>query len=742
MANGRPDPPVIIRFPPFELDVRAAELRKHGIRVRLHDQPFRILLALLSRPGEVVLREEIRKLLWPDDTVVEFDRSINAAVQRLRDALGDSADNPRYVETLARRGYRFIGTVEAEDEPPEKMALREETARPATGRLDGVERAKSGPNKFYWLAAACLCLLVAAALAWRPYPSPERTVEFEILAPRDTRATNYYEATAISPDGRWIVFRAQAPPAPAILWLRPLDSAAARPLAGTEGPRFPFWSPDSRSLAFFAGEKLKRIDIAGGPPVTLCDAPRASGGTWGSEGLILFASDGNLFRVPAAGGTAERVTEPDAGRHEIEHLQPQFLPDGRRFLYQIKSPDPNTKGIYAASLDHPGDRRRLLATNYKALYTAPRNGHPGMLLWLRQQTLMAQSFEAGSLRLGGEAVTVVDDVAVNRFDHAAFWASDAGILAYRTGSNNSWLAWLDRNGKRLEEMQPGGRFDALALSPDGKRVVLCRADGDNNTDLWIYEFGRKVMTRLTYGAGPVDSPVWSPDGRQIVFASSRSGTFQIYRRNADGSGQEEQLTGGPADKYPDDWSRDGRSLLFEQRRRSQASAVWRLPLDGSKPVPLLEAPFVQVPASVSPDGKWIAYESTESGRSEVYVRPFSGESPGPGGKVQISTGSGGWPRWRADGKEIFYHLFTSSPRLMAARIRMGKGGIEAEAAVELFYFGGTASSTARLWDVTADGQRFLTAGQVGAGSAGSQQIESITGSRLDVVVNWQARANK
>ena len=739
-ARGRsPASARVIRFPPFELDVRAAELRKHGIRVRLHDQPYRILLTLLSRPGEVVLREEIRKLLWPDDTVVEFDRSINAAVQRLRDALGDSAENPRYVETLARRGYRFIGVVERAENQP-----LEEPAAPVAGGLDGAERgARLSRSKYYWTAAASLCLLLAATLVWRPHPEPERTVEFEILAPGESRFTDYYQATAISPDGRWIAFRAEAPPAPGILWLRPLDSAAARPLAGTEGVAFPFWSPDSKSLAFFANGKLKRIEIAGGPPVTLCDARRVNGGTWSSEGLLLFASEGNLLRIPAAGGRAEKVTEPDATRHEIGHLHPQFLPGGRRFLYQIKSPDPNTRGIYAGSLDNPGERRRLLATNYKALYTASRNGHPGMLLWLRQQTLMAQRFDAGSLRLGGEAVTIADGVAVNRLDHAAFWAADAGILAYRTGSNNSWLAWVDRNGKRLEEMQPGGRFDALALSPDGKRVALCRADGDNNSDVWIYEFGRKLMTRLTYGAGPVDSPVWSPDGRQIAFSSSRSGTFQIYRRNADGGGQEEQLTEGPADKFPDDWSRDGRYLLFEQRRRNQVSAIWRLPLaGGGKPVPLLEAPFLQVQASVSPDGKWIVYQSTESGRSEVYVRPFSGGSPGPGGKVQISTDVGGWPRWAADGTEIFYHLFTSHPRLMAVRIRMGKGGIEAETPVELFYFGGTASSTAHLWDVTADGQRFLTAGQVGAGSAGSQQIGCITCDRLNVVVNWHARVNR
>jgi dipeptidyl aminopeptidase/acylaminoacyl peptidase len=347
---------------------------------------------------------------------------------------------------------------------------------------------------------------------------------------------------------------------------------------------------------------------------------------------------------------------------------------------------------------------------------------------------MAQRFDVGSLRLTGDPVMIADEVAVNRLDQVSFWVSDAGILAYRTGSNNSWLAWVDRNGTRLEEMQPGGRFDAVALSPDGKRVALCRADNDNNSDVWTYEFRRHVMTRLTYGAGPVDSPVWSPDARQIAFSSSRSGTFQIYRRKADVEGPDEQLTEGPADKFPNDWSRDGRYLLFEQRRRNQVSAIFRLPVDGGRePVPLLEAPFGEGQPAVSPDGKWIAYESTESGRVEVYVRPFSGGSPGPGGKIQVSTGMGGWPRWGTGGKEIFFNFFSSRPRLMAARIRMGMGGIEAEAPVALFYFGGTFTATSRLWDVTADGQHFLTAGQVGL---------SITGERLNVVVNWHARVNR
>ena len=620
---------------------------------------------------------------------------------------------------------------------------RWQTARDLRAELERIAAAPAGTTlqarsrRSYWPAVAGVCILLAAAFAllWRSHPAPPtRAVEFEIGPPQDSGFANPDSATAISPDGRWIVFRAQPTNTPATLWLRPLGSPVARSLVGTEGGDSPFWSPDSKSLAFFADHKLKRIEIAGGPPLTLCDAVRATGGSWSRGGVLLFTSgERNLLRIPASGGEPVKVTETDTARNEIKHMCPQFLPDGRHFLYLIKGANPNTNGIYVGSLDHPRERRRLLAASYKGIYTAPGDSHPGWLLWLRQQTLMAQSFDPGGLRLIGEPVPIADKVMVDRFDEAAFWASDAGILIYHTGTINSALGWVTREGKILEKVEPGGQYDALALSPDGKRVALCRADADNISDIWIYEFGRNVMTRLTFDSAPVDSPVWSPDGRQLAFASSRSGSFQIYRKNVDASGQDQQLTDGSGENYPDDWSRDGKYLLYQHKIPQKPFEVWLLPLEGSRePAPLLQGPFLQLLAVFSPDGKWIAYESQESGSIEVYARAFSAPSPVLGAKVQISAGHGGWPRWRSDGKEIFYHLFRNPSALMSARLRTGNFEIEATAPVQVFPLVGFASTTARAWDVTADGQRFLLSGLAGP----------FTLNRLNVVVNWQARVNR
>jgi len=738
-ANGRP-----IRFGPYEADLASGELRKNGRLVRLQEQPFQVLAVLLERPGEVVTRDELRERLWAGETFVDFDQGLNTAISKLRDALGDSATNPRFVETVPRRGYRFSFPLET----PEEDVAAVDT--PALVTADTTDRRWSRWLQATWMwqavAGLCLILSVTFAFLWLRQPVVDtREVQFQIEPPAESKFTGFYTATAISPDGRFVVYSATAgahvDTVASPLWLRPLDSSDARPLAETAGGNFPFWSPDSKSLAFFSlNGKLMRIDIDGGPAVELCACP-GSGGSWSGDGVILFAAAGGLRRVSASGGVPEKVTEIDASRRETSHEYPQFLPGGKRFLYFIGSTDPNTRGVYPGSLDRSQKRIRLLATKSKAIYTPPYNGHSGSLLWLRERTLMNQTFDVGTLRLLGDPAPVAENVALFSNDPrisllAAFWASDAGILAYHDGkgSDKTRLVWMSRDGKRLEEVGPEDRYGFLALSPDEKRVAIGRADAVYSTDIWLYELSRKVMTRLTTDPANDYAPIWSPDGRQIVFSSNRSGVAQLYRKNADSSGPEEQLTSdpGPGNKWATDWSPDGRYLLYSQYSSKTAWDIWALPLYGDrKPVALVQNSWNDAQGVFSPDGKWIAHISTQSVPVQVFVQAFTG-SPSPGGaKWQVSKKGGLVPLWRRDGKELFYFVPSQMSKFMAADIRIESGGIEIGTPHELFS-APSVNANHRSWAVTGDGQRFLV--QEAAEPAGS--------TALTVMLNWQSGVKK
>jgi serine/threonine protein kinase len=619
--------------------------------------------------------------------------------------------------------------------------------------------ANTRPNRT-WLpwAVGLLFLFTAAAATFLllRQPAPEtRATQFIVDPPPDNPFTHPYAGTAVSPDGRYLVFAA-APTGnntAAPLWLRPMDSLSAHIIPGTEDGNFPFWSPDSKSIAFFAGAKLKRADIAGGSPLALCDASTSGtsagagvGGAWNSEGVILFGSTGGLQRVAASGGVAAPVTKMEA--HEIAHGFPQFLPDGKRFLYFIQSSDSNVTGIYAGSLDRPQERVQILRTDAKAIYAAPVSGLPGDLLYLRDQTLMAQRFDSGNLRLEGEPAPLAEDVTILAA-RAAFWVSDTGLLAYRKGSAapRTKMTWMGRDGKRLEEVGPEDTYGHVRLSPDGKRAAVTRRDATNsrNRDVWLFDFGRAVMTRLTFGPKDDTLPVWSPDGRQIAFASDRSGEYQLYRKDAGGGGQEEQLTEGPNPKYVGDWSRDGRYLLYNETTPKTGEDLWALPLEapgGSSgpgarnPIPVLQTPFRERYAVFSPDGKWIAYESNESGQDEVYVMAFAGApaSPAragtkvPSGKWQVSNQGGNRPKWRGDGKELFY-VSLGGTYIMAVGIRSSATGVESDTPRRLFSVPQLPPSgpVPSPYDVTADGQRFLMLLPPG----GAQGAAPLT-----IVTNW------
>jgi Tol biopolymer transport system component len=493
--------------------------------------------------------------------------------------------------------------------------------------------------------------------------------------------------------------------------LRRLDATSAQPLAGTDGAGSPFWSPDSRSVGFFAGGKLKRLDIGGGSPQTLADAVNR-GGAWSPDGTILFArtTASPLFRISASGGEPVAVTKLDK---QGSHRFPQFLPGGRQFLFYAQG-TPETAGIYLGSLGS-SETKRLAAADTAGVY-APN----GWLLFIRAGTLLAQRLDLGRGELTGDPVTVADPVTFDVVTSAgAFSAPAGGLVAYRSGgAGQRQLVWFDRSGKTLGTMGAPD-VDSLSgprLSPDGRRVATWRTV-QSNTDVWIVDATR--TTRFTFDVSSDYYPIWSPDGSRIAFDSNRKGHRDLYLKPSNGAGGEELLVESAQDKSASDWSHDGRFLVYAGNDPQTSWDLWVLPMEGDpsagsgqgrKPFVFLKTNFDERQATFSPDGRWVAYMSSESGQYEIYVRPFSGTSSGAagGGQQQVSTSGGISPRWRADGKELYYIALDS--KLMATPIAASGATINPGTPVALFqtriYGGGTATITGTNYDVSSDG-RFL-----------------------------------
>jgi serine/threonine protein kinase/Tol biopolymer transport system component len=511
-----------------------------------------------------------------------------------------------------------------------------------------------------WISALVLLALsgaVAFTVAYlRPSVVADDPTQFVVLPPDGTAfgegVTDRVPSFDISPDGRSLAFLVTDPSGRRALWVRQIRSLTAEPLAGTEGASFPFWSPDGAFIGFFAQGKLKKVALAGGAPLTLADAQSGVGGTWNRAGIIVFSADGRgpLFRVSDAGGVPVAVTALDAERHERAHVLPQFLPDGRHFIYLVRARQPQG-GVYVASLESR-ETKRLLSTTQKGMFAAP-----GYLLFLRDGTLLAQTFDATALHTSGEPVPIVESVAFSSVDgRAAYSVSENGVLAYRASGipGTSQLLWTDRSGTRLTTVGAAGDYNSLRLSPDESILAAELHDLRTGTgDLWLLDLKRGSTSRFTFDGSHNNAPVWSPDGTEVVFAGrSRSdGVPNLhYKPTASGSETDEPLLpSGPA-RVPTDWSLDGRHILFEETHPKTRTDLWILQMPDRKPSSYLQTEFVERSGRFSPDGHWVAYVSNETGRDEVFIRPF----PAASRKQQISIDGGVAPQWRRDGKELFY----------------------------------------------------------------------------------------
>ena len=568
---------------------------------------------------------------------------------------------------------------------------------------------------------ATVLFLTTAYILLRPQASsvPQQQIFRTSILPPDKHRIDWSNGGALSPDGRLLVFSAYGTEPGNQLWLRPLDSITARPLPGTEGAYNAFWSPDSQWIAFFSGGKLKKISVDGGAPLFICDGQQGRGGSWGPDGTILFVPGFGIpvYSVPSTGGTPTPATQLDKSREELTHRWPTFLPDGKHFLFFSRGAE---NAVYVGSLGS-AERKLILKNDSNAIY-AP----PGFLLFVRNGNLIAQPFDAQRMVLSGSPLPIAENVPTEGItQHGLFSASNNGIVSTQPKFGKLLQpVWVDRSGKVLEVLGEPAMYADIAVSPDGQRtafVIIDPQDGSWNT--WILDLRGHQKTRLTFESLVGYYPTWSPDGNEIIFSTNRLGVAKIFSIPASGVGQAKLFLPSDDSDIPSSWSRDGRYVAF---LRSPVVALdkrslWIAPTFGDKkPYRLVETVGSIGEAVFSPDGKWLAYHSNETGHQEVYVVPF----PEANRKIAVSSGGGNTPRWSPDGRELFY--LASNGNLMSASIQLGKEGLQIGSTQPLF------KTIRMIFDVSPDGKRFLV----------YKEAEDQPGSAITIITNWSKALQK
>jgi Tol biopolymer transport system component len=677
--------------------------------------------------------------LFTGDTITDI---IAAVVTREPDLAALPRGTPPAVRRLVarclqkdpRRRLPDMGTARLELQDVLSGAAGAESAPAATDDTAHVAHAPRTRERLAWTVLALTLAGIAGYLLverfGRTPQKPGAAAHFLFDTPENLSFGEFPDQLAMSPDGRSLVFLATATDGTRRLWIRPLDSLEARPLAGTDEAAMPFWSPDSATIAFVAAGELRKLALSGGSVQRICALPRegTSGATWNDDGTIVFstgAATATLYKVPAAGGDATPLTTVDQSRGETGHWWPQFLPGGRQVLFTVESAQAANTGLYVLSLDKPREKRLVLPGSGRLMYVA------GNILEVQEGILTTRAFDPQHLTAGAP-VTLATGVAVwnTRRTWGSFSASTSGLAWLSGTTTDVQLEWIDRDGKVLGTLGEPGRYGQIALSPDDRRVAAELADADGHYDLWVFDVARGVASRLTTDPADERDPVWSPDSKEIVFSSDASGDQNLLRTSLLGSQPPAPLPAG-AGQTPvkrdiaESWIREGNTLIYMIQGNAADRTLNAVSLDGKGPVEVLSKDqFASDEHHVSPDGRWITYISQESGHFEVYVEPFRRR----GEKVRVSPNGGGQPRWRGDGKEIFY--LSPDGRLMAASVREGATGLEVGIPTVLIPADRLKAIVQGMdyddYAVTSNGQRFLV--KVNA-SKDSRQ-------RIHVLLNW------